>query len=286
MILVTGGTGTTGRQLVRLLQEAGLPYRVLSRNKKRARTVLGDDAVIVEGDLNDPESLDEAFDGARKLFLLTATDPHQVEQEAHALEMAEAAGVARIVKVSVLGADENSPVSLGRWHAFSERQLLESSIASTILRPHYFMSNTLQFAPHIATHGSFALPLRDGHIGMIDVRDVAAVALQALTTDEHVGRVYDLTGAESLGFAEVATILREELGRPVQYIDVPPSDAEKFLLEAGVPSWLADALLSLYGIFAAGHASECTYAVQDITGRPPRSYRDFVRDHASAFGLG
>ena len=286
MILVTGGTGNTGRELVRLLQQAGQPLRVLSRNKELAAALLGDGVAIVQGDLNNPETLDEAFDGARRLFLLTAPDPHQVEQEAHALEMAEAAGVEHIVKLSVLGASEDSPVSFGRWHAFSERQLLESAIDATILRPHYFMHNTLQFAPQIAGGGSLAAPMRDGRIGMIDVRDVAAVAFKTLTTDGHANRVYDLTGGEALGFADVASILGAELGRQVAYVDVPPNEAEAAMLAAGLPSWLADALVTLYGIFAAGHASECTNAVQEITGQAPRSYRDFVRDHRSAFGLG
>ena len=73
-------------------------------------------------------------------------------------------------------------------------------------------------------------------------------------------------------------------GVPVQYVDVPPSDAEKALLAAGLPSWMADALITLFGIFAAGHASECTQAVRDIIGREPHGYRDFVRDHLAAFG--
>ena len=284
MILITGGTGTTGREVVRLLQQAAQPFRVLSRNKDQAQALLGDGVSVVQGDLNDPESLDEAFDGARRLFLLTAPDPHQVEQEAHALEMAEAAGVEHIVKLSVLGASEDSPVSFGRWHASTELQLLESDIPTTILRPHYFMQNMLMMAPQIAATGSFALSMRDGRIGMIDVRDVAAVACKTLMSDGHQGRTYDLTGSEAIGFADVASILSEKLGRSVQYVDVPPNEAEKYMLDAGLPNWLADSLLTLYGIYAAGHASECTQFVQEITGQAPRSFGDFVDDHANAFG--
>lgn len=285
MILVTGGTGTTGRELVRLLQQAGKEFRVFSRDRKRAATVLGESVAIIEGDMNAPETMVPAFDGVDSLFLLTVPDPHQVEQEGHALEAAEAAGVKRVVKLSVLGASEDSAVSLGRWHAFTEKQLLESNLQATILRPHYFMQNTLQFASEIAATGKFHLPMRDAKISMIDVRDVAAVAFETLTSSGHEGRTYDLTGPDSLGFSDVARVLAEELGRPVQYVDVPPRDAEKAMVATGLPIWLADALVTLFGIFAAGHASECTQAVRDIIGREPHSYGDFVRDHLAAFGV-
>ena len=283
MILVTGGTGTTGRELVRLLQQAGKDFRVLSRDSARAATLLGEAIDVVQGDMNQPETLKPAFAGVDSLFLLTTPDPHQVEQEGHALEQAEAAGIQRIVKLSVLGASEDSPVAFGRWHACTEKQLLESDLQTTILRPHYFMQNTLQFAAEIASNGTFHLPMRQGKISMVDVRDIAAVAFETLTSTGHEGRTYDLTGPASLGFSDVAQVLAEELGVPVQYVDVPPSDAEKALLAAGLPSGLADALITLFGIYAAGHASECTQAVRDIIGREPHGYQEFVRDHLAAF---
>jgi uncharacterized protein YbjT (DUF2867 family) len=283
MILVTGGTGTTGRELVRLLQQSGEAFRVLSRDATRAHSLLGDDVDVFQGDMNEPEGLAAAFVGVDTLFLLAAPDPSQVEQEGRTLEVAEAAGVRRVVKVSVLGAADDSPVSFGRWHAYTERQLRDSSFVATILRPHAFMQNTLAFAPAIAATGRFAAPMRDGRIGMIDARDVAAVAHAVLTSTTHDDRTVDLTGAEAVSYDDVARILSEELGKPVHYDDVPPNEAEKTMLQAGLPSWYADALLTWYALFAAGHASECTPTVQEITGRAPRSYRTFVRDHLDAF---
>lgn len=284
MILVAGGTGTTGRELVRLLQESGHAFRVLSRDAARARALLGDRVDVVQADMNEPETLPPTFAGIESLFLVTAPDPRQVEQEGHTLEAAEAAGVHHVVKVSMLGASEGSPVPIGRWHALTERHLQESDMTATILRPHLFMQSTLAFAPSVAADGTLAAPMRDGRISMIDARDIASVAHAALTSPAEDDRLIDLTGPEALGYDEVARILSEELVRSVRYVDVPPSEAEKSMLAAGAPSWFADAMLTLYGIFAAGHASECTDAVRDITGRAPRPYRQFVRDHIAAFG--
>ncbi len=282
-ILVTGATGRIGREVVRLLSERDAPVRVFVRTREAAASLerLGVDTAV--GDFENPETLEPALDGVRHLFLLTPADPGMVDHQGQAVEAAKRAGVAYIVKISTLGADPASPVSLGRWHAHAEQHIEGSGIAYTHLRPHYFMQNTLSFAPSIAAENRFFAPMRDGRIGLVDCRDVAAVAAHLLTASEHENRVYEITGGAALSFADLAAHIGEAVGRSVTYVDVPPSEAEKAMLAAGVPGWLAEALIGLYGIFSANHASTLTRVVEDLTGKAPRTFADFAREHADVF---
>ena len=283
MILVTGATGTTGSEVVRQLAAARLPVRAFVRNAEKAASLRQAGAEIAVGDLDRPESLEPALDGVSALFLLSPADPRQIEQQGRAVETAKGAGVRHVVKLSALGAHVDAPVSLLRWHGQTEKQIEESGLAWTHLRPHYFMQNTLGFAASIVAEGRFYAPLRDGKIGIVDTRDIAAVAVGALTTAGHEGKAYDITGPEALDFEELAACIAAATGRPVTYVDVPPSTAEKAMIAAGMPDWLADALVGLYGIFGAGHASTITSVVQEVSGRPARTFAQFAREHAQVF---
>jgi len=117
----------------------------------------------------------------------------------------------------------------------------------------------------------------------VDVRDLAAVAERVLTGPGHEGKTYDLTGPESLSYADVAATLPAVLGRPVRYVDVPPEAAKQSMLAAGMPGWNAAALVELYGVFAAGRHSRVTDDVERVLGRPPISFERFARENAAAF---
>lgn len=283
MILVTGATGTTGSEVVRQLAAARVPVRAFVRNAAAAAPLQLAGVEIVEGDLDRPESLEPALAGVRALFLLTPGDPRQVERQGRAVEAAQRAGVGHVVKLSALGAHVDASVSLLRWHGQTEREIEESGLAWTHLRPHYFMQNMLGFAGTIATEGRFYAPMRDGKIGIVDTRDIAAVAVGALTAPAHQGKAYDITGPEALGFEELAAHIATATGRAATYVDVPPREAEKAMIAAGMPEWLADTMVGLYGIFGAGHASKITSVVQDVSGRPARTFAQFAREHVQVF---
>jgi len=282
-ILVTGATGRTGREVVRLLLEAQAPVRVFVRNHDAAASLERMGAEPAMGDFEQPDTITAALDGVRKLFLLTPADPSMVDHQGQTVEAAKRAGIDYIVKVSALGADAASPVSFARWHARAERHIEESGIAYTHLRPHYFMQNTLLFAPSIAAENRFYAPMRDGRIGLVDCRDVAAVAARLLTDTVRENRVYEITGGTALSFAELASHIGAALGRTVTYVDVRPSEAEKAMLSAGIPGWLAEALIDLYGIFSANHASATTNVIDEVTGKAPRTFAAFAHEHAGVF---
>jgi uncharacterized protein YbjT (DUF2867 family) len=146
------------------------------------------------------------------------------------------------------------------------------------------MTNLLASAEAIALTGKLFAPAGGARVAMIDPRDVAAVAAVALTEDGHDGQTYVLTGPEALGYHEVAAALSDTTGRRIEFVDVPEDAARQGMLEAGVPEFVADFLVRLFGALRAGAHAVPTDTVRAVTGGEPRSIADFARDHAGAFG--
>lgn len=283
MFLVTGATGTTGSEVVRQLAAAGERLRALVRNSEKARAIEGPGVEIVVGDFERPETLDEALRGVKRVFLLSSLDPRQLEVQGNLIDAARRAGVERIVRMSAFGSDLDSAVSIRRWHGQVDERLERTGVPFTILRPHYFMQNILAFAPSVAGSGAVYAPMGNGRIGLVDTRDIAAVAVRTLIEDGHEGKTYDITGPESLSFGEIAQKLSAATEIEVAYVDVSPEAATQALLEAGLPQWLADALVELYGVFAAGHGDVVTNVVAEVGRKAPRTFGEFAAEHADAF---
>ena len=287
MILVTGATGTVGSEVVRQVSAAGVPVRALVRDPARGEALAGPGVEIVPGDLLDPASLDSALDGVDKLFLLTAFTPDQETPAANAIAAAQRAGGVHVVRMSVVGASEDSSFATGRGCARTERQLSQSGLDWTVLQPHAFMQNVLGNAGTIATEGALYGTTGEGRIGTVDTRDIASVARTVLTEPGHTGKTYVLTGPESLTHADMAATLAAVLDKEVRYVDVTPDQYEQTLLGYGLPEPLAEDIRVLYGeIFRSGGGDFVTTHVRDVTGRAPRSFEEFVRDHATVFAGG
>jgi len=285
MILVAGATGTTGGEVVRLLQEQGEPFTAMVRSAAKAEALqaAGIDAVVA--DLTDRVSLGQAMKGAESLFLLSASVADQADLQLNAVEAAEKASVGFIVKVSALGADPESPLALGRAHADVEEGLAASGIPHAILRPGSFMQNFLGTAETIRGQDQFYGSSGDGKIAMIDARDIAAVAVALLTGEEHTGGVYPLTGPEALSNTEAAAVISEVVGREIRYVDVSGDAFKARLLEAGLEEWLADDLVTLNDMFAEGAEARVTDGVERVTGRPARNFAQFVAGCADVFRM-
>jgi uncharacterized protein YbjT (DUF2867 family) len=284
MILVTGASGTTGSELVRLLSSRGLRVRALLRNPQKRLKLEAPEVTFVQGDLAQPETLQEAIAGVQKVFLLSSPDPEQVKMQGNLIRAAvKAGGVRHVVKMSALGASTDSPVPLGRWHAETERELEASGLPFTHLRPHFFMQNLFLHAQTIALEGQMRAPMGGAKISIVDARDVAEVAAAVLTGDGHEGMAYDITGPEALSFAQMAEKIGAAAGIDVRYVDVPLDEARQQMLDAGAPEWFADSMTELYRVFRAGHGASVTSVVQAATGRRPRSFDEFAREHSHKF---
>jgi (4-alkanoyl-5-oxo-2,5-dihydrofuran-3-yl)methyl phosphate reductase len=279
MILVTGASGTVGSEVVRQLAAAGQKVRAMVRDPKKVS--FGPGVEVVRGDFSQPETLSAAVQGVEKVFSL-ASGPEVIAQEPNLYAAAKRAGVKHIVKLSVMGADFEPGIALGRWHRASEKQLEASGVAWTILRPAGFMSNAFQWLGSIKGQGAIYAPTGQGKQGLIDPRDIAAVAVKALTTPGHEGQAYPLAN-EALTTGEQAALLSEAIGKPVQYVDVPEEAARQGMSQAGMPPVLVDAVLEFMGLIKAGYAGATTDAFTKITGQPPRTFAAWARENAPAF---
>lgn len=283
MILLTGATGTVGGELAKQLADAGVRARALVRHRAKATPLEEAGFEIVEGDLTKPETLDVALRGVERVFLLSSPGPQIVTAEGNLVEAAKRAGVSHIVKLSAIGADANSPLMLGWWHGQVEKQIEESGLAFTHLRPNSFMQNFLGFAPTIKAHDAFYAPMKDGQSSVVDARDIAAVAKAALTEAGHENQSYTITGPEALSYTEIAEKLSHVLGRKISYVDVPPEAAKKGMMDAGMPEWFAEALNELYAAWTEGHGAIVTDVVREVAQKEPIAFDQFARDYAPAF---
>lgn len=282
MYLVIGGTGTTGREVVRLLAARGEPIRVLVRDPFKASFLAAPGVELVQGDLTRPDSLPGAFQGTRRLFLVTPPAPDMVALQSAAVEAARAAGVERLVRVSVLGAGTGIPMQLATWHTEVEKLVAVSGIPAVHLRPSSFMQNFLASAGLIRATGQIFGTSGDGKITFVDTRDVAAAGVGALTRDDHQNETVEIGGPAALSLDEVAGTFAAVLGRPVTHIDLPAEAMKAGLMAAGLPEWLAADLVSYHGL-ARGRVMPVADGVQRLAGAPARSFETFIRDHRAAF---
>lgn len=284
MILVIGATGNTGRETALSARAAGAAVRALVRNPAKATDLAAAGIEIAKGDLDDAGSLAAAMGGVDKVFLVTTADQRLAEVQTAAISAARAAGVEHFVKLSVLGAAADAPVQLARWHYRAEEALKASGLSWTVLQPNSFMQNFLGFAPTIVTDGAIYAPVGQGRVSHVDVRDIAAAAVAALTTPGHEGQTYAVTGPEALSYDEAARVIGKAIGKDVRFVDVPPDAARQSMLSSGVPGWLVDDLVVLMnGVYAKGYAAGVSDAVPKLTGRPARSFAQFATEYASVF---
>lgn len=279
MILVAGATGTNGRVVVDRLIAKGQRVRALVRSKAKVGDLAQSGAELVEGDLDNPESLVKALSGVDRAFVVTAVHEKAVAWFANFFAAAQRAGVSHMVKFSGLGAGEANSV-IHRQHGESDTMLKASGLAYTILRPNSFYQNMLMAAGTIKSMGKFFLPLGDAKQSCVDVRDIADVAVKSLTEKGHEGKVYDITGPQALSFHEVAAVLSKVLGKTVEYVPVPNEAAKQGMLQAGMPPWNAAAVAEIMSVFATGKYAFVTSTVEEVTSHKPITFEQFAIEHA------
>jgi uncharacterized protein YbjT (DUF2867 family) len=268
-VLVTGATGNVGSRAIHALRRRSQPVRAFVRDAARASTLLGDGVELAPGDFEDAASIRRALDGVDRVLLSSADGPRKVEHEAAVVGACAQAGVELIVKASTLSADPASPLPPFAWNGRSEDQLQRSGVPAVILRSAFYMTNVLG----TIDDGRLLAPAGRGRVAMIDPGDVGAVAAAVLSTGEHAGRTYRLTGPDPIGFAQAA----EALG--VEYVDLPPAAAREGLAAAGLPGWLVEHLDGAFAMIRAGELEEVSDTVRTLTGREPRTFAEFAHEH-------
>jgi len=282
-ILITGATGTVGSMLVPALSGQGSTVRALIHHPDHAERLSGHAVELAFGDFADPATIRSAMRDVDAVFLACGNVPDQVSYECAVIDEAVRSGVRRIVKLSARGAEIGSPVAYWDWHGLIERHLRASGIPSVVLQPGFLMTNLLAAAQQVSQQGMLFAPAGSARIAMIDPADIAAAAAVALTGDDHDGATYVLTGPAAITYQQVALELSAATGRTVGFADIPAEAATAAMIEAGLPPFVVDQVVSVFGQLQAGVQSKTSDAVQLVTGRPARPLAVFARNYAGAF---
>ena len=280
MILITGASGNVGREVVKQALAVGLQIRATFQSPAvAAKAPAGLEGVIM--DYAKPETIRPALHGVEKILLVGPPVRDLPALEANFVKEVRRAGRKHIVKISALGGRE-SMFSSG--HRDSEENIEASGLPYTFLRPNGFMQNLVNYnAGTIRSQNAFYGCQGNGAVSIVDIRDIAAVAVIVLAATGHEGKSYALTGGESLTTDQVAEKISRVAGRKISYVDLPPADLKKAILSAGTPEWSAEALLDLQRLYREGKASLVTDDVERLTGRRPITFDQFARDYAFAF---
>jgi uncharacterized protein YbjT (DUF2867 family) len=281
-ILVTGGTGHVGSEVVKELQKRKADVRILVRKEE---TPAPEGVQVVMGDLLDPVSVQKALDGVDKLYLLNAVSPDELTQGLISYDLARKLKLKHIVYHSVFRVEHFKDVPHFASKLAIENAMREFDVPFTVIRPNYFFQNDASLKDPLTKAGIYPMPLGRVGISAVDIKDIAEATAIALTSDGHYGKTYNLNGPEVLSGPKVASIWSELLGKEVRY---PGENMDAFeeQMREQAPSWSAfDIRMMFQGYlergFVAGPGDLET--LTKLLGHSPRRYEDFARQTTLAW---
>ena len=279
-VLVTGATGNTGSLLVPALLKAGVDVRVFARNEEKAKSLKDLGAEVVIGDLDQPSTILPAVKDVDKIYLLTWNGETAFTQVQNVINAAKYEGVSHIIRHSMWGPENSRIIKEG----YKIDEMIKSSgLKWTLLRPTFYMQNTMMAAQTISSDGVIYWDMKDGKLGTIDVRDIADAAFAVITGEGHEGKSYILTGPEAISFHDVANTFSKVLDKEVKYVNVPGEASFQAMTGMGMPEWIAQGYVELMEGFSENFANSTTKNVETLTGHPARSFEQFANDFAQVF---
>lgn len=290
IILVTGATGKTGLHVVPQLLEQGFPVRAIVHSlDERSQRLEELGAEIFLGDLLDLASVRVAMRNIKRAYFCFPTQSELlVEATTIFAVAAREAGVEAVVNMSQLPVRDDARSPLTRQHWLSERILDWADIGAVHIRPTYFAENLLLFgAQTITSDGKLYLPYGAERHAPVAAADIARVIIGILSDPAlHVGERYILTGPQNMTIAEMADVFSEELGRPVEYVDLPIDDWGQIL--SGVPG-MSESLIAHLKAVAQDHQdgvfSAVTDVVERIGGQPAQTLAEFIQENLAGFSV-
>ena len=280
MILVTGATGTVGGAVARSLAGKGRPVRLLARDP-RCVEVRGSGVETVRADYADPRGLEAAFRDVTHAFVAT-NDPLRPQHDANLLTAAQRSGVRHVVRLSALAVEDPQAGDLiTDWHRGCEQRIAASGLTWTFVRSRAYMSNTLAWVDSVR-EGVVRAPYGTARAACVDPRDVAEVAVRALTEPGHEGQAHPVTGPVAINAVEQAEQLAELLGRPLRFEQITLEQACAFHATR-YPLPIAEALIACARRLGSGAKCGVDPTVEKVIGRPARTFRQWARDHIAAF---
>jgi len=277
-VLITGSTGSIGRNICQILKRQEVPFKAASREVDNAKQILGKGVNVVEFDFDDPETFEDALDNVDRIFLLGPPMALNLDQLLMPfVTFAEKNNVNRIVYLSAFKSEKLTGKL--NFHVKMEDNLKEGSFQYTILKPSFFSQNFKNYEyENIMERGVTYVPAGSGKAAFIDVRDIAEVAVETLTSDGHLQKSYDLTGPQSLSYYDAAEILSEVLGKKITYPEPSPKEYAKTLIEAGMPEFMADYMNGIYGLIRNDQVDHVSPEVNNILGKEPIDLKTSLKD--------
>lgn len=282
MILLTGVTGKTGGETAKQLLAKGIKFRAIVRNADKAADLKAKGVELVTGDIGDAAVVRQALAGITKALLIMPNGKNQQANESQFTDLAKAAGVKHLIKMSSMEAVAHAETPIPQAHWAVEEHIRASGLPWTMLKPNFFMQNLLASAGNIKANKKFSLPMGDGTTGMADIRDIAAVAVEVLTGKGHEGQSYEITGPEVLSFHDVAKRMSAVLGETIEYVPMP-MDAFRTRMTGVLEPWHLNAVCELFREIAEIGLDHTTDTFEKLMGRKPKSVTEFVKDHIGVF---
>lgn len=281
-IFITGATGAVGRALVRALVRRGKEVRAGVHTPEKFEYIRMSGVEMARLEFGDNSTIDKALLDIKSVFLLTPFAREQVEFARRIIDRASQLGVEHVVKLSIMGADDEPGTQFTRWHKQAEKYIEKSGIPYTFLRPNSFMQN---FIRYIQPTGNFIyLPLDNAQVSYIDVRNIADIASEILISGkEHFGNSYELTGPEALSGDDVADILTSVTDNHIGFVNIAEETAGHVLESLGTPHWMAEGMLELYRMQRSGRNAIISPVIEEITGKKPKTFEKFADEYSNVF---
>ncbi len=281
-VVITGASGQLGRLAAELALER-LPAAeviLVTRRPEALADLAERGAQVRHGDFDQPDALAAAFAGGERMLLIS-TDAlgRRIPQHRSAIDAAVAAGVRQIAYTSILEPTPENPAFVVEEHAETEAALRDCGLAWTMLRMGNYSEFLVPPAAQAVASGRLVHNTGDGRAAYVSRADCAAAAAAVLASDGHEGAIYEVTGPELLSQADVAALAAEVSGRPVEPAPVTDAELVAGLVAAGVPEWLATGFATMGEAIRKGVLDRLSTAVQDLTGRPPRTVREVLTEH-------
>ena len=276
-ILVIGGTGHVGSEVVNELKKRDADVRVLVR-KPNSESLPGVEMVV--GDLLDPVSIDKGLQGVDKLYLLNAVTPDELTQGLIAYDLAKKRKLSHIVYHSVFRVEHFKDVPHFASKLAIESAIREFEVPFTIIRPNYFFQNDASFEDILTKMSVYPNPLGPVGISAVDVRDIAEATAITLMSDKHFGRTYNVNGPAILSGPKAASIWSKVLGKEIKYAG-DNMDTFEEQMRKHAPSWAAfDIRMMFQGYLERGFVAEDGDAatLTRLLGHEPRAYEDFAHE--------
>ncbi len=277
-VLITGASGNVAGSVLPQMVKEGVTVKAYVRDAAKGEKLKTMGVEPIVGDFMDAEKLEMAMNGVDAVISITPPGPTAFDQASVITQAAKRASVPHIIRLSAVGAAPDAPTDNGKLHYKTDAEIMTSGIPYTILRPNFFMQNMLMSVPTIQAQGSMYWGMGQGSIGLIDVRDIADSLASLGIYGGHHGQIYVQTGPESLNFTEMAEIISEAVGKPVQYTAIPVEAVGEAIRGFGMGDWFAQVMMDYSRAYARGWGDFVNANVEAITGNPARSFSQFVRE--------